>query len=1220
MGESCDSEPNERTLAIDFNEMATGLTNESLSDALEPYGIDVRVITFDGQHHPPMIFDSDRVSGNDFHIGSPNEACLGCTPETCRGVGTGGAPFQPNSNCDRLHQGLIVSEDCNSTDPDAFGGQSVVIFEACTPFYLQGMTILNAPAGSYLKFTDEFMNLCSGLYALPIPQHHVNARVDVGPTTVQNALVGPYTAPLDAYTQAHCNGYPVKRVSIHLAGSALIDNLVLSFPAVDATLCVDTCPGVCCAGTTATCADSDDVCLGEFYHHECDESSLEGLCDVVCCVPNDRELEVQGTLVPVVACEPPYSARPAAECDAPVTLGACCARTFGTEVCINGIPEARCESRYEGTWFARKYCGDPDVDNCRLGQCCQVAPNDERKRTTACRKRGDITCPCEDVICPAGFDTELPCSKEGVCKRKSGWGWFSQYECRFGTLYGDVCGTGSSCTYQDQPCQCEACRCSSDNKGVNSALCTTPTVPTLPTTTAPPVTCPPVTSDCDPNKYRRECADATVQYNVFTPYQVGEDNAVCSPLAPCYEQCCGTDCRISATYVRVEGGVLFRYFFDNCVGATHVSVPVCAGVDLTTLKCKFIAPVGPTFELSSDGSALDGTSSSSSSDTSSSLFSSVGDDNSPYSSASETSAKDTCTILAACDNGVGVPIHANYHGVELFIPGTATLTTGHIQLVYDDECVDCGVDGPTFECAPAPTSVISVLKFEHAVPRLLAAKHHVCHEPPMPVYTMTEQQQRAATVMWADLADERLAAFLDCSRKPFTDYAPLKVRVPSDGACDYHRCMARLSVDHTRRILASAVLNTTLDGDRQLSLGHYSDAAQAYCCAEFLIDQLATDWKCGEPAASSRCGTRTVHPVASPSRGRPTLQDIHALERIDTDGRPELAIVAFDQCKLNKLTPEDNDVNDGVFEVSATAHIDGDLLLDYVLLVKPIAFGSRDDASLDVRFSDAGIPIGSRVYVSLVGGAEPYTVCYTADSVADSTPDCPTMSSARLFRSVRSAFAGGKGVARPINTETGARSETLHVALMTVYPPLGTRASAALDIRLDFEMVYRNVDATCTTRTNGITKGASGYAVIVPAPFRLPREGVPAYLEGSGICVGGDDAGRPCDEIQECPRGYCNLKSGATHRCFDTNGPGVDLKTSCSRPTQCHYGVCYGYKNSGRRGAYPELKQWLECVGAGCYGASAHSDWCKARACHTTVLEWSQHPDEQFSSDDLLAL
>ena len=366
---------------------------------------------------------------------------------------------------------------------------------------------------------------------------------------------------------------------------------------------------------------------------------------------------------------------------------------------------------------------------------------------------------------------------------------------------------------------------------------------------------------------------------------------------------------------------------------------------------------------------------------------------------------------------------------------------------------------------------------------------------------------------------------------------------------------------------------------------------------------------------------QVVHPAASPSRGRPTHDE--SLAALGADGRPQLAVLAFDQCALSEVAPDDNDINDGVFEVSATSHILDDTLLDYTVVVRPLAFGSLYEASLDVRLADIGIPHGSHIYLSNIG-SEPHTVCYTYGTQNDGTAECPAMTTLRLFRSVRAAFKPVVGTyhdAKYINTVVKVpHADASHMAMMIVYPPAGTPASVALNIRLDFEMVYSlGEEASCTVRSNGlVTSGTGGFAVIVPAPFRWPVEGVPAYLEQGGICVGGDDAGEQCTERQQCPNGYCNTeKGGAQWRCIDSSGPGVNIRTSCSRASQCAYGFCYGYEGSHRSGTYAGLKQWLECVGLGCYSSSrgAHSDWCQASTCYTTALEWPMQVDVESAQD-----
>lgn len=1181
-----------------------------------------------------MIFDSAVVSGNDFHLGSPNAACPGCTPNTCRGWGSGGAPFQPGKNCIPLDKCLIISEDCNSADPDDNAAGGILLIEACTPFYLQAAVVLNAPAGSYLKFFDQHGNQCPHVYQLPVPMHHVNARIDIGPVTVFNDLYSEFDVPTDDYTLAHCSGYPVSRVAIHLAGSGCIDNLDLRLPEVTRTECTDHCPGVCCSEQdNNTCVDDATECVNGTHlavDGSCAVETADGFCGDVCCVYNDRV--INSSLVQSVAdcilAGGSTTDIALAQCN--VTLGACCSHT--TQSCVDGTTSDACVGD-GGTFFERMYCGDQEVDACRLGQCCVVAPNDEfvdrrrnakrserEQKRAACVKRGlEDNCPCLDVVCPSE-EYELPCSREGFCRLKSGWGWYAEYECRFGTGYGDICATTNQCTAQGNPCQCDACFCSTSNKGIGAQQCT---VPTTVGTTVPVPTCPQATNDCTPNVLRPECPGDDEQFAVWTPYTETEDTTQCSPNAPCHMSCCGTQCYISATTLAVEGGTLIRYFFDGCDGMQSISIGSDNCGDVDGLKCKFIAPrPSEFFELSSAGSALDASSSSSGSESSS--LSSIGDDASQPSAVSLTSAKHKCTISTTCSGGIGLAINSAFHGVELFVPETSSVGPVAISVVADAQCQDCGIQGPGVQC-----SLHAALRGHRRPGAVVAPAPNVpvrhCIEPPMPALTMSEAQQRAAATAWGDLADERLSAFLDCVHEPFGIGAKqAKLHVPSDGTCDYARCLTRLHGGGSGGTHAEAALRIMLDGDRQLAFTRYADAAQAYCCVEFIVERLGAAHECSDAQTASRCATTVVHPVASPSRGRPTLLDAAAIRDTDANGRPQLAVLAFEQCKLTKFTPEDNDINDGVFEVSATSHVADDTLLDYSLLVRPLAFGSIDDAALDVRFADVGIPQGSRVYVSNVG-AEAHTACYTANSVADESVDCPSMAVARLFHSLRGAFASSTRVRAnaPINTQINLpHVDASHLALMVVVPPRRTRAAVAVDIRLDFELVFRSEEHICTVHSNGVAKnGASGYAVLVPAPFRVPREGIPAYLESpSGICVGGDDAGDMCTTAQECPHGYCDTdrKSRSYLKCVDTRRAGVDESSTCTRPSQCAYGVCYGYQGSGRRGAYPVLRDWLECVGVGCYGASAaHIPWCLQSACFGDTLEWSARPDVESAADDL---
>jgi hypothetical protein len=923
------------------------------------------------------------------------------------------------------------------------------------------------------------------------------------------------------------------------------------------------------------------------------------------------------------------------------TLGACCALEASTPTCFDGDTSDLCSLR-GGTWFPRLHCVDEQLHHCRRGQCCTALPDNTRKRSeskrSTCKRQVDGVCPCDDVSCPAGDDAALPCSRVGVCEKVHGlWGVFSSsYQCRFGTEVGDVCAQDPASigeclpTNLDAGCTCDACLCSVSNVGQKAEPCgvpttgapttagpttsagqTTPSGTTAATTAAP--TCPPAVSQCVPGVLDSQCT--TNEFDLFTPYPAGTSQTDCLSTQPCAEACCASPgLAVTARVVHAgDGTSTIEYYFSGTAPAEIAlsGGAACAGVH--NYKCKFIAGAGSVFEADDRRSDFESSSSSSES--------SIGDDASVYSSDSASTPSGCTVTQAAC--GLTITLAAGYSGVALFVGHTDIDYTGSLSIVTGVECASCGLVVPVPACSETSVqdAIAAPVRVQDAASAMrLSTPGAVCTEPAMPTLFSSADEQASDTAAWADLADERLSALLDCAREPFYNASSsVALHKPTDGVCDYGRCFARIGTDRMRRDLLTTALTAVLDGDRAAALQHYIDAAQDYCCAEYLADALSDAWSCTQ--AASRCGTTVVHPRASPARGRPS--SVGALELPQSaNGRPLLAVLAFEQCLVDARTPDDNDVNDGVFEVSATSHVTNSTWLDYTVLVRPLAFGTADDGALDVRLAAIGVPAGSRVYVSNVG-TEPHTVCYTANSVAAETADCPSVAVVRLFRSLRAAFPTAlKSAAPQINTLLNMpHVATTHLALLVVYPPAGTHASLAQSVRLDFELAYTDSNgASCTVRSDGLDPVGSGFAVLVPSPFRWPLENVPAYIEMNGICTGGDDAGEPCTEAQQCAHGYCQTAPNmpGQWRCIDAPLQGVNAQTSCSHESQCAYGTCYGYAGSGQLGAYPLLERWLECVGVGCYTVTgARTPWCAQSVCLTDALNWDGAPAVAAAADSL---
>jgi hypothetical protein len=263
--------------------------------------------------------------------------------------------------------------------------------------------------------------------------------------------------------------------------------------------------------------------------------------------------------------------------------------------------------------------------------------------------------------------------------------------------------------------------------------------------------------------------------------------------------------------------------------------------------------------------------------------------------------------------------------------------------------------------------------------------------------------------------------------------------------------------------------------------------------------------------------------------------------------------------------------------------------LGYSLYASPLAVGSQDDFTLNVRFHDMGLPTGSQVHITHFGASH-ITDCYTVNSVADETAECPSAAVAPLFRSTRAALppraGAGTAYVNTVPTEPIVRVEQ-HAAHMVVTPRQGSRAIAAArdSFTVHAELSTRGYD--CVVRTNGLASDPIGFGYIVPAPWRWPNEGVPMFLDTPhqrGQCVSGGNGGEPCSEADQCAGGYCQLKS---KKCYDAHGEdGISQYHTCTKSSECPYGTCYGFAGSQQRGAYAHMGAYLECRAANCYAAT----------------------------------
>lgn len=484
--------------------------------------------------------------------------------------------------------------------------------------------------------------------------------------------------------------------------------------------------------------------------------------------------------------------------------------------------------------------------------------------------------------------------------------------------------------------------------------------------------------------------------------------------------------------------------------------------------------------------------------------------------------------------------------------------------------------------------------------------------------------ERVAARAWANAVDAELAALISCHAQAVSSVELQVISLPDDGknSCDYGQCQASLDLaspltgNHppttVTQFLARAA-ELSLAARHFYSQGRYTQARQSSCCAEAIVQNILARYQCAE----THCSLATIYPGAGSIEAYAALLDGKGADgrrrkrQEDTDAPYDLAkaanadqesaagqyIVLFEECDAphGSFVP-DNDINDAVFAVSASSIVEarsnGAWLATTVHLA-PIALGSLRDFALDLRFADAGLPSGAQVRLIHYGTAATET-CYTVNSLADETLECPSANSVRLFRSLRAALPQHEAVADSpyINTQRNApASPPAHITSLFVTLPRHYHKTPAF--KLAFEL--RDRSSSClvqTLRWNGAQK-ERGIGLIVPAPFRYPLEGIPAYFNDSmiprgGLCVGGDNARARCNEAQECDGGYCEMHGDNAFHCVDAPQPGVNTDALCSRSSQCPYGTCYSYDGiDDDRGAYPLLEHFLESAG------TTDADWYK---------------------------
>ena len=494
---------------------------------------------------------------------------------------------------------------------------------------------------------------------------------------------------------------------------------------------------------------------------------------------------------------------------------------------------------------------------------------------------------------------------------------------------------------------------------------------------------------------------------------------------------------------------------------------------------------------------------------------------------------------------------------------------------------------------------------------------------------------QTAALAWMNVAGERASALARCAAGAFVDNGAMRVgALARDSAvsCDYAQCAASLA---TASLLSGGVAPSSaaqFAARAEELLGaaaeHYSDmrfaqARQAACCAERVYGALLA--RSAAQCGTQHCGAAHVYPTENDSAPeRDALlrkRDVGAHDsgaayriaepvqraRVRGAGR---AVLAFEECGApsNDFVP-DNDFNDAVFAVSADSAlslVDG-AWLSSTLHIEPLALGTQRDHALELRFADAGVPDGARV--RLVRYGAPSSVeCYTANAPHGATLECPSASVLRIFRSLRAALPQHAAVDAPfVNTLAGEPlARAAHRAAIFVDVPRHYRTTPTLRVAL--ELRDRKSNCVVQSARFDARRALHGAAVLAPAPFDYPLEGVPAYLNATlvadGVCVGGDAARRRCRAPQECAGGYCQLHGADAYLCVDAPQRGVNRDAFCSRKSECPYGRCYGnVARPEERGAYPALADYLES------GGKRARDWHSERAAHahTTTYDRRAH-------------
>jgi hypothetical protein len=139
-------------IVLDFDDLPAG---EYVTDQLEDdYYVTIRAFGGYSPGGAGRVFDTSNpgtTANGDPDLGSPNSACPGGGP----GVGAGGAPGMPFSNCDPLSNVLIIQEsDKPQPDDNVYGG--TLRFTFTEPVSLDQVSILDIDDHDVVKLGVRF--------------------------------------------------------------------------------------------------------------------------------------------------------------------------------------------------------------------------------------------------------------------------------------------------------------------------------------------------------------------------------------------------------------------------------------------------------------------------------------------------------------------------------------------------------------------------------------------------------------------------------------------------------------------------------------------------------------------------------------------------------------------------------------------------------------------------------------------------------------------------------------------------------------------------------------------------------------------------------------------------------------------------------------------------------------------------------------------------------